>query len=795
MKHCHACNREVNDHVRFCPFCGSGISKVECDFLSGSIFAGEFRIERTIREGDPGPLFAATQLSTGARVIISVLSQRLIIPLGLESIAPQLQAAERIVHPSIAAIREAHILNVETPFLVLENFDGLSLTEQLGHGPFELQQASLVINKIAGALDAANLKGLSPCAITPASVWLIGQGVDSTVKVTDLGISSLLASVDSQVFRDTMLDSPSFRYEAPEIINGLEGDATSDVYSLGVIAYEMIAGHTPFHELAQIEISMMSGSAKPLRDIRSEVSEELDACILKALSNDPSRRQASVLLLAREIEARLAPGPLVFCAACGGTIGLAHVFCLHCGSRTKKPSPLSFHEPIGQAIDEVDLKTISFQSPPPPMLASQTPTAPLQDEKPIYLDENVQFTVYRPRTIRPMTWSTLLAFAHLSEKRPDAAPDEPDPIAEVQKQARQVLGGQFAHFQTVSQDSAQAVPREGEITFLPVVPGIEFNPPSRTFLWEEDVHKEEFRLRASSGLDHQVARGRLSVFLGSILLAEVTLSIRVDSTAAVDSALESAAAQVYRKIFASYSHKDSGIVDQFEHYAKAFGDRYLRDVNDLRAGEVWNDRLGEMIQEANVFQLFWSSNSMKSEFVRQEWQYALGLRRSNFVRPTYWEVPLPTVPEEKLPPEELVRLHFQLIAPSFSEKPKVKEMGDTSWLDVPMPAMPSRPPDSSPPLVKTDFEMERLSPRTPFSVQPPNAGWQSATPPMGGARLSVTGDLGASGQRGYAASPPVSPQASGPVRSSQLTIIFGALGCLVLAAIILVALLFFLRMF
>lgn len=114
----------------------------------------------------------------------------------------------------------------------------------------------------------------------------------------------------------------------------------------------------------------------------------------------------------------------------------------------------------------------------------------------------------------------------------------------------------------------------------------------------------------------------------------------------------------YRKIFASYSHRDTVIVEQFERYAAALGDRCLRDTVELRAGELWNDRLMEMIREADVFQLFWSSNSMHSDYVQQEYECAMSLGRQNFVRPLYWEDPLPRSPPE-LPPIALENLHFQ----------------------------------------------------------------------------------------------------------------------------------------
>ncbi len=277
---------------------------------------------------------------------------------------------------------------------------------------------------------------------------------------------------------------------------------------------------------------------------------------------------------------------------------------------------------------------------------------------PLHLDENVQFTVYRPRSVDPGRWHPLLAFAHLSERRPDddAAPD---PIEEVRRQAESMLGDRAKGYQPITQDSASAVPLDGELTFVPEIAGVEFNPPRRSFIWLEPVHREEFRMRAGAALDGKTARGRLTVFLGHIAIAEVPLAVRVDARAPEPAVREPAHARAYRKIFASYSHRDIAIVNQFETYARALGDEYLRDWIHLRTGEVWNDRLRQLIENADAFQLFWSWNAMGSKFVRQEYEHALALNRPSFVRPTYWEDPMPTAPGQ--PPEALLRLHFQKI--------------------------------------------------------------------------------------------------------------------------------------
>jgi hypothetical protein len=114
----------------------------------------------------------------------------------------------------------------------------------------------------------------------------------------------------------------------------------------------------------------------------------------------------------------------------------------------------------------------------------------------------------------------------------------------------------------------------------------------------------------------------------------------------------------YRKIFVSYSRRDLAVVNSISTVASAFGDTYILDVNFLRSGERWNDRIYQAISEADIFQLFWSSHSMRSDFVRQEWEHALRLGRPDFIRPVYWEDPLPQDPVGGLPPDALRRIHF-----------------------------------------------------------------------------------------------------------------------------------------
>jgi hypothetical protein len=377
--------------------------------------------------------------------------------------------------------------------------------------------------------------------------------------------------------------------------------------------------------------------------------------------------------------------PTLACGQCGTQNQPGYSYCLNCGSALQRaavpppaPARLSAPMPAARACTKCGSQItpgMKFCGSCGAVMEGGRPSKQMPAvDRPRYADDNVQFTVYRPRAIAPAKWYPMLAFAHLSERRADA-PDSPDPIAEVQKQVRQVLGEAAGQYANVSQDSRAAVPADGELTFAADFEGIEVNPRTRTFHWTEDVHREEFRIRAPASLDGKTVRGSVTVWLGSFVLAEIPVAVKVAAAAPErDDQPAVTQARPYRKFFASYSHRDRHIVDEVTQLARALGDEYVRDWVHLRTGEVWNERLRRMIADADVFQLFWSKNSMHSKFCRDEWEYALSLGRPSFVRPTYWEEPIPQNPAENLPPPELVRLHFQRIAVSRAPATSFEDM-------------------------------------------------------------------------------------------------------------------------
>jgi TIR domain len=235
------------------------------------------------------------------------------------------------------------------------------------------------------------------------------------------------------------------------------------------------------------------------------------------------------------------------------------------------------------------------------------------------------------------------------------------------------------------------------------LPGVQCNPEEAEIEWWEPVHDVLFRLLAGPDLAGAVIRGAVRVWCGPLIIGEVSIAVRVAAgEPAAEPSPVAEPVRRYRKIFPSYSHHDRAMVATFAEAARALGDRYLQDVVALRAGERWDARLLELIEDADVFQLFWSRNSMRSPYCQEEWEHALALQRPLFVRPLYWEEPLPEDPGQELPPAALRALHFVKVPVIGSElayrsapqppPPSPDYPQSAAWWSRPGRAAPSSPP-------------------------------------------------------------------------------------------------------
>jgi hypothetical protein len=639
-------------------------------------------------------------------------------------------------HPSIPKIYD-YFIEGDRYYLVMTWIDGEDLRKRMrkNGGPFEERLVTGWAIQVCDALDY--LHACRPPIIhqdlNPANLML-GDRSGRVILLGNFGIARIVSPGP---------ETCAIGYAPPEFFTG-KTEPRSDLYSLGMTMLYLLTGFDPEHNpLTVVDL----GISPPRIPIGSRITPEMEGILIRMMAGKPEDRPVNALDAMHILEDHYANlegkrgGTRQSAASYSGNEGAAESgldvtglgvpyaygyasplregpstsptgalaetadalpdrrFCTQCGRQV--PARCSFCPYCGAEQRPINVKVMPSPTMPDAAKASDTKPLPAKRLLSQVYDDDVMFTVYGPATVPPQRWCTLLAFAHLS-KLPDAAAGEPDPMQEVQRQAQQILGKDVDDYKKLSTDSSSAVPRSGEILIRPFMPGVEFNPPARSFRWEETVHREEFKLRASASLDGQVGRGWVRVYLGPLILAQINLSIRVDSRPEAliqPPAATRGSARPLRRVFASYSHKDSEVVKRIEEIVAQshLGIEYLRDATKLRAGEIWNAELMRMIRAADMFQLFWSWNSMSSQYVRQEIDYALSLDRPSFVLPVYWEVPFPQRPEENLPPEELKCLHFEQLGGMVgTPRPPTPASGTPEAATRPSPESKRSDPDEPP---------------------------------------------------------------------------------------------------
>jgi len=271
--------------------------------------------------------------------------------------------------------------------------------------------------------------------------------------------------------------------------------------------------------------------------------------------------------------------------------------------------------------------------------------------------ESLQFAAYSPSEIYPVRWHSLLAYCFREGV-----------VQAVTEDSERRLGIESEGYTQAQASAVMPIATGSEVVIIPELAGCRFNPPQVSLFWFEDWHCAEFRFQAVPNLlNFPLERdlpGRLSFYVNSVLTADISFHVRLTDSARAQpdkARFQRTEAQPYQSVFISYSHSDSRVVEILEQLYGSIGFTALRDIHFLRPGEKWQPRLLEKIEEADIFQLFWSNNAKRSDSVEVEWRHALGLQRPLFVRPVYWEQPRPE------PPRELQELHFhQLLLKSMN---------------------------------------------------------------------------------------------------------------------------------
>ncbi len=245
-----------------------------------------YRILEKLGEGGMGVVYKAEDLKLRRFVALKFLPHHLGADREKQRFVHEAEAASALDHPNICTVHEIDESPEGQMFIVMPCYEGESLAAKIERGPLKLDEATDITIQVASGLAKAHEKGIVHRDIKPGNIFLTGDGL---AKIVDFGLAKL-ASQTKLTRSGTMVGTVT--YMSPEQARGDEVDRRSDIWSLGVVLYEMITGRLPFkgeHEPAVV-YSIMNEEAEPVTALRTGVPMELERIVNKCLERKRDER-------------------------------------------------------------------------------------------------------------------------------------------------------------------------------------------------------------------------------------------------------------------------------------------------------------------------------------------------------------------------------------------------------------------------------------------------------------------------------------------------------------------------
>ncbi len=248
---------------------------------------GRYQIEEKIGEGGMGVVYRAEDTKLKRTVALKFLPQDLTRSAeARERFIHEAQAASALDHPNICTIYEIDETDEGQVYIVMGLYEGQTLREKISERPLKLEDAIDITSQIAQGLAKAHEQKIIHRDIKPANIFITNEG---QVKVLDFGVAKLAGSTKLTLTGTTL---GTVSYMAPEQAKGDEADHKADIWSLGVLMYEMLTGQQPFkgeHEQAVI-YSILNEDPEPITALRTGIPIDLEWIVQKALKKDPRQR-------------------------------------------------------------------------------------------------------------------------------------------------------------------------------------------------------------------------------------------------------------------------------------------------------------------------------------------------------------------------------------------------------------------------------------------------------------------------------------------------------------------------
>ncbi|HTU59682.1 MAG TPA: serine/threonine-protein kinase, partial [Polyangiales bacterium] len=275
----------------------------------GMVIDGRYRVERLLGHGGMGSVVAAMHLGIGRRVSIKIM--KLSGKHAAVRFAREGRTLAQLNHPHIVRVYDSGQLQSGRPYIVMERLDGADLEQRLRTGPIAVADVVRWIRQACDALAAAHSAGVVHRDLKPSNLFLVRNAKSPFIKVLDFGISKAIHRPGSHLEADgvltgtgVMMGSP--RYMSPEQLRSARDvDARTDIWSLGVIMYELLTGETPFpqRDFPGLANAIATQAPKRTRDLRPEIPGAVENIIQRCLQKDRDRRYPSIAALALALDA------------------------------------------------------------------------------------------------------------------------------------------------------------------------------------------------------------------------------------------------------------------------------------------------------------------------------------------------------------------------------------------------------------------------------------------------------------------------------------------------------------
>jgi serine/threonine protein kinase len=303
-KICLRCGAKFGSRAEYCPHDGDLLVTDEeiADPLLGTVLLEQFRIEEQIGTGGMGTVYRAHQTTVGRDVAIKVLRPELARDeQAVFRFEREARVAISLDHPNLVRVFLSGRLPDGRLYIVMELLEGRSLADELDEqGPPSLERALIMTMKLCAGLGAVHAAGIVHRDIKPENVYLVRRGRDTDfVKLVDFGIARVLEA--EGIGPTTTQNGRVFgtaTYISPEAATGEETDQRSDIYSLGVLTYQLLTGELPFDgKTAGAVLMQHVHQAPPLLQATgrgAEVPDDVARVVMRSLSKDPAARQQTL---------------------------------------------------------------------------------------------------------------------------------------------------------------------------------------------------------------------------------------------------------------------------------------------------------------------------------------------------------------------------------------------------------------------------------------------------------------------------------------------------------------------